>query len=166
MKYVAVIIGNLEVLQVYRLPNHTSTAIEVSLAMLPSWIQIVVRPINKSIIIIIQFFFSCSSSRSLFRIVYYRSGRITSLEHIQCTNLAKGLWSVLQSDIRTRYVVWWDGDSSTAFMERKCLFNNLRKSFGTDHANCFLLYTFRVSRRGDDFFFSLFDILITSVGFI
>ena len=129
MKYVAVIIGNLEVLQVYRLPNHTSTAIEVSLAMLPSWIQIVVRPINKSIIIIIQFFFSCSSSRSLFRIVYYRSGRITSLEHIQCTNLAKGLWSVLQSDIRTRYVVWWDGDSSTAFMERKCLFNNLRKSF-------------------------------------
>lgn len=54
MKFVAVIIGNLQVLQVYRLPNRMSIAIEVLLAMLPSWIRILVRPIKKSIIIIIQ----------------------------------------------------------------------------------------------------------------
>jgi hypothetical protein len=50
------------------------------------------------------------SSRSLFRIVYYRSRPITSLEHIQCTNLVKWLWSVLQSVLRNRHVVWRDGD--------------------------------------------------------
>ena len=41
-------------LQVYRLPNRISTAIEVSLAMVPSWIQIRVRPIEKSITIILK----------------------------------------------------------------------------------------------------------------
>ena len=41
-------------LQVYRLPNRISTAIEVSLAMVPSWIQILVRPIEKSITIILK----------------------------------------------------------------------------------------------------------------
>ena len=43
MKFVAAIIGNLQMLRVYRLPNRISTAIEVSLAMVPSWIQILVR---------------------------------------------------------------------------------------------------------------------------
>ena len=55
MKFVAVIIGNLQIVQVYHLPNRMSTAIEVSLAMLPSWIRILVRPIKKKSIII-QFF--------------------------------------------------------------------------------------------------------------
>jgi hypothetical protein len=52
------------------------------------------------------------SSRSLFRIVYYRSRPITPLEHIQCTNLVKEerLWSVLQSVLRSRNVVRRDGD--------------------------------------------------------
>jgi len=40
MKFVGVIIGNLQIKQLYRLPNRISTVIEVSLAMLPSWIQI------------------------------------------------------------------------------------------------------------------------------
>ena len=53
MKFVAVIIGNLQVFQIYRLPNRISTAIKVLLAMLPSWIRILVRSIKKSIFIII-----------------------------------------------------------------------------------------------------------------
>jgi len=47
MKFAAVIIGNLQVLQVYRLPNRISTAIEASSAMVPSWIRILVRSIKK-----------------------------------------------------------------------------------------------------------------------
>ena len=43
MKFVAAIIGNSQMLRVYRLLNRISTAIEVSLAMVPSWIQILVR---------------------------------------------------------------------------------------------------------------------------
>ena len=113
MKFAAVIIWSLDVVLVYRLSNRMSTAIEVSLAMLPSWIRILVRPIKKNITIIIQILLMfITSSRSLFRIVYYRSRPITSLEHIQHTNLAKARrpWNILQSVLRTRHVVWRDGN--------------------------------------------------------
>jgi hypothetical protein len=122
MKFAAVVSATLKILQLYRLSKRRSTAIEVSLAVVASWIRILVRPIKKNLIIIIQILLmSITSSRSLFRIVYYRSRPITSLEHIQYTNLAKALrpWSVLQSGLRCRHVVWRDGDSSTALLERK-----------------------------------------------
>ena len=53
MKLVANFTMILENLQIYRLSNRLSIAIEVSLAILPSWIRILVRSIKKSIIVII-----------------------------------------------------------------------------------------------------------------
>ena len=54
MKFDANIIGRLEILKIYRLSDRISTAIVVSLVMVPSWTRILVRPIKKSIIGIIQ----------------------------------------------------------------------------------------------------------------
>ena len=54
MKSVVAVVGTLQVLQIYRLSLCLSTAIEVLLTILntSSWIQILVRPIKRSIIII------------------------------------------------------------------------------------------------------------------
>ena len=53
MKFVAIIFGNLKRLRIYHLPNWISTAIEVSLPILPLWIRILVRLLKKSIIILL-----------------------------------------------------------------------------------------------------------------
>ena len=57
MKFAAVVFTNLKILQIYRLSNCASTAIEASLAMVPSWIRILVRPASSSSCK----FFSCPS---------------------------------------------------------------------------------------------------------
>ena len=48
MKFAAVVLTTLKILQVYRVWNSISTATEVSLAMVPSWIRILVRPIKRA----------------------------------------------------------------------------------------------------------------------
>ena len=59
MKFVSVDVITFQVLRNYRLLLCVSTAIEISLTMLPtsSWIRILVRPIKKSIIIQILLIF-------------------------------------------------------------------------------------------------------------
>ena len=85
-------------------------------------------------------------SRTLFQTVYYRSRFITSLEHIRYTDCWNGLWSALQSVLRSRYVIWRDGDWSTALLEGKSSFHNFRNLLivviETDVANCFFLLYF------------------------
>ena len=170
MKSVVVIFGNLKVAQTYRLPNWMSTAIEVSLRTSPSWIRILVRSLKNRA----SSSFSYPSFRTLFHIVYNRSRLVTSLEHIQCTHLWNGLWSVLHTVLRSRNVFWRYGDWSTDLLEGKCSFHKFPKislllccqeiDF---HTNFFFINSFRVSRRGNVFFsllFSLIDILITLVG--
>ena len=170
MKLAAVFFIVLEIFQIYRLSKSRSTAIEVSSVMVPSWIRILVRPIKKSVIQILlmsKLHLDLYSELCTIEVeTYHISGTHSIYKPCEIAQAR----SVLQSEIRCHHVVWRDGDSSTALLERKCSFNNFRNLFysvGTDYAN--YLYTFRVSRRGNGFFLffssllSLIDILITSV---
>ena len=123
MKFVAITFPKFQLLQIYhRLSTWMSTAIEVSLPMIPSWIRILVRSVKWH-----HHFSHIHLSRTLFQTVYCRSRPITSMEHIWYTDRWNGLWSALQSALRSRNVVWRDGDWSTALLEGESSFHNFRK---------------------------------------